>query len=82
MILCNICDVLARSESFMTSVNANILRYLFISFVLAAKFIWFMNKWLNVHKSSKNKESYLKTHMPLTLYRDYHMPTNGRQTVI
>lgn len=40
------------------------------------------SKWLNVHKSSKNKESYLKTHMPLTLYRDYHMPTNGRQTVI
>lgn len=76
-----ICDVLTKSESFMTSASAYILRLFFQSRQPQSSFrSW--KKCLNVHKSSKNKESYVKTHMPLTLCRDYHMPTNGRQTVI
>lgn len=76
-----ICDVLAKSESFMTSANASYnLFYVFLS----SHKVHFVqgNKCSSVSKSSKNKESYLKTHMPLTLCRDYHRPTNGRQTVI
>lgn len=79
-----ICDVLAKSESFMTFANAYIYFALFFLFPSIGHKVHFVswNKCLNVHKSSKNKESYLKTHIPLTQCRDYHMPTNRRQTVI